>query len=116
MIPVCACLYMFIRRGALYECGRGPYLIIIRVWARPVSHCYSSVGGAYFSLGGEHYSSVGQAHMSLLFECGRDSYLIGQGPLYDVYGIWYFGELTKLCAYDFTLCFRYFRFQGEELG
>ena len=32
-----------------------------------------------------------------------------------IYGIWYFGELIKHCAYDLCLYFRYFWFQKGEL-
>ena len=38
------------------------------------------------------------------------------GPT-DMYSIWYFGELTNLCAYVYVLnVFRYFQFQREGSG
>ena len=42
----------------------------------------------------------------------------GGGPICDLCmcGMRYLGELTKLCTYDFRLCFRYFGFQTKELG
>ena len=55
---------------------------------------------------------------------------IGRGPLFtdrsipggahymfDMFGMWYSGELTKLCAYSFVYCFGYYRFgkKGSNL-
>ena len=35
--------------------------------------------------------------------------------VYDMCGMWYLGELTKLCAYGLSLCFKYFQFEREGL-
>ena len=40
----------------------------------------------------------------------------GAHNVFIIYGMWCFGELSKLCAYSFSLCFKYFQFQREELG
>ena len=54
-----------------------------------------------------------------LYDQSRHIGLAGLGPLWwvgpnGIYGMWYFGELTKLCAYGFYgYGFRYFRFERE---
>ena len=82
--------------GNVYQWA-GP---IMRVWAGPVSH-----------------SSVGRARISFLPECGWGSYLsrVWMGPVSQwagpvmyvvMFGMWYLGELTKLCAYGFQFMFQ----------
>ena len=57
-----------------------------------------------YMLGGAHYASLGEARYT---QWAGPNMRVWVGPIMFLfmYGMWYFGEITKLCAYGFQFMF-----------